>query len=190
MENNNNSVVQTKSEILFLYESIYNIPNGDPFTGEQRYDEETKKILVSDVRIKRYIRDYLFERKYPIYVVSNKESIDLDGEGSEAARRFKKLQQTFKDLTEPEEILLQCIDVRLFGGIVTIKKTKGKKKAESSSDEDNATAFNLTGPVQFALLNPSLNEVELRIHQNTSVFSSSEEKNKVQLVLQLLYLMQ
>ena len=34
-----------KSEILFLYESSYNIPNGDPFTGEQRFDEETKKIL-------------------------------------------------------------------------------------------------------------------------------------------------
>lgn len=44
-----------KSEILFLYETSYNIPNGDPFTGEQRYDEETKKILVSDVRIKRLI---------------------------------------------------------------------------------------------------------------------------------------
>ena len=31
-----------KSEILFLYETSYNIPNGDPFTGEQRYDEETR----------------------------------------------------------------------------------------------------------------------------------------------------
>jgi CRISPR-associated protein Csh2 len=172
-----NSIKQ-KSEILFLYESTYTIPNGDPFTGEQRYDEETKKILVSDVRIKRYIRDYLFERKYPIYVVSNKESIDVDGEGSEAARRFKKLQQTFKDLKEPEEILLQCIDVRLFGGIVTIKKAKGKKKTGSSTEEDGAAAFNLTGPVQFSLLNPSLNAVELRMHQNTSVFSSSEEKKQ------------
>lgn len=35
-----------KSEILFLYETSYNIPNGDPFTGEQRYDEETKKSLL------------------------------------------------------------------------------------------------------------------------------------------------
>ncbi len=43
-----------KSEILFLYESTYSMPNGDPFTGEQRYDDETKKILVSDVRIKRF----------------------------------------------------------------------------------------------------------------------------------------
>jgi CRISPR-associated protein Csh2 len=37
---------------------------------------------------------------------------------------------------------------------------------------------NLTGPVQFALLNPSLNEVELRMHQNTSVFVSSVEKSR------------
>lgn len=50
-----------KSEILFLYETSYNVPNGDPFTGEQRYDDETKKILVSDVRIKRFIRTYLEE---------------------------------------------------------------------------------------------------------------------------------
>src|SRR3990172_6001967 len=48
-----------KSEILFLYESTYSIPNGDPFTGEQRYDEETKRVLVSDVMIKRFVRDYL-----------------------------------------------------------------------------------------------------------------------------------
>ena len=39
-------------------------------------------------------------------------------------------------------------------------------------------AVNLTGPVQFALLNPSLNQSELRIHQNTSVFSSSAEKSR------------
>lgn len=32
-----------KSEILFLYETSYNVPNGDPFTGEQRYDDETKR---------------------------------------------------------------------------------------------------------------------------------------------------
>lgn len=176
MESNTN--IQSKSEILFLYESTYNIPNGDPFTGEQRYDEETKKILVSDVRIKRYIRDYLFEKKYPIYVVSNKESVDLDGEGAEAARRFKKLQMTYTNIKDPEEIILECIDVRLFGAIVTIKKKKGKKKAEEESEGNDTSAFNLTGPVQFALLNPSLNNVDLRMHQNTSVFSSSEEKKQ------------
>jgi len=61
-----------KSEILFLYETSYNIPNGDPFTGEQRYDEETKKILVNDVRMKRYVRTYLEEIKKTSYLCKRK----------------------------------------------------------------------------------------------------------------------
>ena len=64
-----------KSEILFLYETSYNIPNGDPFTGEQRYDEETKKILVSDVRIKRFIRTYLEDIEDEHIYVSDKTGV-------------------------------------------------------------------------------------------------------------------
>ena len=72
--------INHKSEILFLYETTYNIPNGDPFTGEQRYDEETKKILVSDVRMKRYVRDYLASHGKEIYVIGDK----THAEGSES----------------------------------------------------------------------------------------------------------
>lgn len=172
-----NNVITQKSEILFIYESTYTIPNGDPFTGEQRYDEETKKILVSDVRIKRYIRDCLAEQGYDIYVISTDESA-AEGKGTEAARRFKVLQEKFKQVTNPKEILLECVDARLFGGIVTIKKDKKKKSAETEAEVEDTASFNVTGPVQFALLSPSLNEVELRMHQNTSVFASSEEKKQ------------
>jgi len=160
--------VKTKSEVLFLYESIYSIPNGDPFTGEQRYDEETKKILISDVRIKRFIRDYLLETGHEIYVWS--DISQAQGKESGAAARMKSLKDKFKNKNDvktdskidAKKVLQKCIDVRLFGGISTEK-------------ED---AVNLTGPVQFALLNPSLNAVELRMHQNTSVFVSSVEKSR------------
>jgi len=76
-----------KSEILFLYESSYSVPNGDPFTSEQRYDEETKKVLVSDVRIKRFIRDYFDERGEEVYVIDKR--IEGAKEGSGAAMRIK-----------------------------------------------------------------------------------------------------
>ncbi|MCK6613594.1 MAG: type I CRISPR-associated protein Cas7 [Ignavibacteriaceae bacterium] len=183
-----------KSEILFIYDSLFNIPNGDPFTGEQRYDEDAKRILVSDVRIKRYIRDFLHSlktetkdglvNKYEIYVVGDKNLTDQGGEGSQSAQRIAYLKTKYKDDFELYEskaaakgkaakkdknvinseklVKKYCIDVRLFGGIST-------KKEET---------FNITGPVQFAMLNPSLNEVELRIHQNTTVFSSSNEKKQ------------
>ena len=169
MENKNGKSVNQKSEILFLYESTYSIPNGDPFTGEQRYDEETKKVLVSDVRIKRYIRDYILELndnlsedndKHEIYVWN--DISQAEGKESGSAARVKSLRNKFGKDILANDLLKKCIDVRLFGGIST-EKTQ---------------AINLTGPVQFALLNPSLNKVELRIHQNTSVFVSSMEKSR------------
>ena len=155
-----NSTIDDKSEILFIYDSIYSIPNGDPFTGEQRYDEETKNVLVSDVRIKRFIRDFLLaenertDAEHEIYV----KSVDAEGEGSSSAKRVEQLQKKYEDIaTDGEALLRECIDVRLFGAV-------------STATDD--MSVNLTGPVQFALLNPSLNRVNLRMHQNTSVFKS------------------
>lgn len=159
-----------KSEILFLYEATYTVPNGDPFTGEQRYDDETKKILVSDVRIKRYIRDQVAQTEpETIFVLHDPTAVKAEkvvaakGEKaavaeSGAAARAKFLAKDGMTL----ELFTKLYDVRLFGGIVTAKNG----------------AINLTGPVQFALLNPSLNKVDLRMHQNTSVFASSTEKTR------------
>jgi CRISPR-associated protein Csh2 len=162
-----NGTIQEKSEILFLYDSIYSIPNGDPFTGEQRYDEETKKVLVSDVRIKRFIRDFLLaenemdnDREHEIYV----KSVEAEGDGTSSEARVKQLQEKYDDLEgDGEALLRQCVDVRLFGAV-------------STATDD--LSVNLTGPVQFALLNPSLNKVNLRMHQNTSVFKSDVSKQR------------
>lgn len=163
------SIISEKSELLFLYESTYSIPNGDPFTGEQRYDEETKKVLVSDVRIKRFIRDFLLSENQEIFVWNDQSNVD--GKESGAASRVKSLKEKYKDEESLKKVdkngkptkdfntlklLQKCLDVRLFGGIST----------------EEGDSVNLTGPVQFALLNPSLNEVDLRLHQNTSQFVS------------------
>ena len=161
------STLQEKSEIIFLYESKFSMPNGDPFTGEQRYDEETKKVLVSDVRIKRFIRDYLHNMGETIYVINDKEQ--AEGKEFGSAARVKSLRKKFEEELKAAGLkkndglflLTNCIDVRLFGGISTEKDA----------------AVNITGPVQFALLNSSLNAVDLRMHQNTSVFSSDVTKS-------------
>jgi len=171
-----------KSEILFFYESKYSIPNGDPFTGEQRYDDETKRALVSDVRIKRFVRDYFIDQnnlnisngkepEYEVYVFNDKSQVSEGGKESGASARMQSLWEKYYQGKKPGkkeiekaalELMKKCIDVRLFGGISTEKEA----------------AVNLTGPVQFALLNPALNKSDLRIHQNTSVFSSSADKSR------------
>jgi len=162
----------TKREILFYYESTYSIPNGDPFTGEQRYDEDTKKVLVSDVRIKRFIRDYLENQGNDIFV--SDKAINTGAKSSEkigaktppesgASARYKALCKKY-EIGEEDfvKVLERVIDLRLFGGIITAR--------------GNSLSF--TGPVQFALLNPSLNRVNLRMHQNTSVLVSSTENKQ------------
>ena len=165
-EQNTNQEVK-KSEILFLYETSYNIPNGDPFTGEQRYDEETKKILVSDVRIKRFIRTYLEDVKNLSIYVSEKT-----GAGKTDSKNVLKWlaeNKNEKESNDIGEILKQQIDVRLFGGISTLDdKTEIGKKTYTNGH------VQFTGPVQFALLNSSLNEVDLRMHQNTTHFTSND----------------
>ena len=163
-----------KSEILFLYETSYNIPNGDPFTGEQRYDEETKKILVSDVRMKRYIRTYLEEKGSPIYVSENTGAGKTDSKG---VLTWIAQNRNDKKLTNIGDILKQQLDVRLFGGISTLDD-KVKIKVEGKDVDFSNGHVQFTGPVQFALLNPSMNEVNLRMHQNTTHFTSKAENTQ------------
>ncbi len=107
-----NGLPVDKSEILFLYESSYSVPNGDPFTSEQRYDEETKNILVSDVRIKRFIRDYFDERGHDVYVIDKRRSIEGE-KGSGAALSRLAIKDQFKD---DESVLIAV---------------KGKKKTDA-----------------------------------------------------------
>ena len=162
-----------KSEILFLYETSYNIPNGDPFTGEQRYDEETKKILVSDVRIKRFIRTYLEDIEGEHIYVSEKTGAgktDSKGVLTWIAQNWNTNQKT-----DIAEIMKELIDVRLFGGISTLKDDDTKKIKVNKKECTNGHV-QFTGPVQFASLNPSLNRVNLKIHQNTSHFTSKGDK--------------
>lgn len=161
-----------KSEILFLYETSYNIPNGDPFTGEQRYDEETKKILVSDVRIKRFVRTYLEDIEGEHIYVSEKTGAgktDSKGVLTWIAQNWNSNQKT-----DIAEIMKELIDVRLFGGISTLKDDETKKIKVNKKECTNGHV-QFTGPVQFAVLNPSLNCVNLRMHQNTSHFTSKDE---------------
>ena len=163
-----------KSEILFLYETSYNIPNGDPFTGEQRYDEETRKILVSDVRIKRFVRSYLEDvMKLPIYVSSKTGAGKTDSKGVITWIAENRNPNQLEDI---KDLLKEQIDVRLFGGISTL----GDKAVINVSNKKVKVNghVQLTGPVQFASLSPSLNKVDLRMHQNTSHFKSKDENTQ------------
>ena len=164
-----------KSEILFLYETSYNIPNGDPFTGEQRYDEETKKILVSDVRIKRFVRTYLEDIEGEHIYVSDKTGVGKTDSKGVLTYIAQNEKWNPRQKTDIAEIMKELIDVRLFGGISTLTNDETKKIKVNKNECTNGHV-QFTGPVQFAALNPSLNRVNLKMHQNTSHFTSKGDK--------------
>lgn len=148
--------LKNKSELLFLYDVKDANPNGDPLDeNKPRIDEETGYNIVTDVRLKRTIRDYLSAYKgydgkkgKDIFV---REIADDDGiiqTGKARARDFNG---------QKEDILTNCIDIRLFGGTIPLPK-------------DSIT---LTGPVQFKM-GRSLHPVVMKHLQGTGAFASKE----------------
>lgn len=139
------------NEILFLYDAKLANPNGDPDEENRpRMDYERNLNLVSDLRLKRYIRDYLQYKGHDIFVRK------IEGKSVTAESRVKEL----KDFTE-DTILNELIDVRLFGATMPVKG-------------DNKTFI---GPVQFNW-GYSLNKVELIEASITSHFATSEKASQ------------
>lgn len=165
-----------RSEILFLYDISDANPNGDPLdSNKPRIDEETEINIVTDVRLKRTIRDYLCNYKDKEIFI--KEIQDDDGNIQDAKQRaidYSKTNGKYESLDEArkelkDNILNQCIDARLFGATIPIDvKIKNKNKSSSVT---------LTGPVQFRM-GRSLNKVEIQHIKGTGAFASGEGKNQ------------
>lgn len=147
----------TKSEILFYYESRQN-PNGDPDAENQPRLMHDETIMVTDVRIKRTIRDHAKEK------LGVKLFVDYDDKGNavKADARAKDIAGKNKSGDYIKILLENTFDVPLFGGLITIR---GK---ESKGDSQK-----LTGPVQFAI-GRSVNKVNLIQASITSRFIGAE----------------
>lgn len=165
-----------RSELLFLYDLNYANPNGDPLDeNKPRLDEETETNIVTDVRLKRTIRDYI-DQKYDdeIFV---KEKASSTGEGIQDAKTraqdylpsgdYKTIDEAKKALND--SILSSCIDVRLFGATIPLDIKIDKKNKSGSSI--------FTGPVQFRM-GRSLHKVELKQVKGTGAFASSDGKTQ------------
>lgn len=141
-----------RREYLFIYSVKDANPNGDPLNANHpRYDEETGQVLVSDVRIKRTVRDY--------WGRSGKE-VFVDGEAKTAQTRIKELQEKLK-VQKGKEICAGCIDTRLFGVTYPV---------ESES-------FSWIGPVQFKW-GRSLHRVKPELIQGTAAFARKDESDQ------------
>jgi len=184
MSDNDVKTIENNSEILFIYDARMCNPNGDPDDeNKPRMDYNRNINLVSDVRLKRYIRDYLMDYKGGTIFVSK-----VGGETVDATKRLKKLiaenkedieaDEELKDLfdkNKPNEKNLskhlpwlrsKLIDVRFFGATMPLKSEVGK-----------GASITFTGPIQFNW-GYSLNKVTGPMDSNTitSTFAGAGEE--------------
>lgn len=168
--------VNRRSEIVFLYDIKDGNPNGDPLDeNKPRIDEETGINLVTDVRLKRTIRDHLYKfRGKEIFV---REISAENGSIQDAKMRAKD----FLTIDEPldsfengkneinDKLLADCIDVRLFGGTVPLEL---KVKKGNKTDKETGSITH-TGPVQFKI-GRSMHKVFMKHFRGTGAFASKE----------------
>jgi len=118
-------------EILLLYEAKNCNPNGDPdHDNRPRIDQATGINYVTDVRLKRFIRDYISNQYGEDYVFVNLH----EGRHVTSDDRAKHF-----GIKTAEDAANKFFDVRLFGVLIP---ERGEKKSVGS--------IALTGPVQFA----------------------------------------
>lgn len=140
-------IIRNRNEFLFLYDIKNGNPNGDPDENRPRIDD--KKCYVTDVRLKRFLRDYLIQTDgiNTIFVAKTGEktnnltdrvkqhltTVDIDKIGGQAL--LDLLLDTYTDL-------------RYFGSPLALTDDKWKDKTKS-----------LTGAIQINF-GESLHEVK------------------------------
>lgn len=153
--------IKHRSEILFIYDVSEANPNGDPLElNRPRIDPDTGHNLVTDVRLKRTVRDYLIDEcgydgsegaPGDIFI---REIAMPDGKGIQDGKT-RGSQFGKEDREVRANAIAKCIDIRLFGATIPLPES----------------SVTLTGPVQFRLAR-SLNRVEIFHIKGTGAFAS------------------
>lgn len=181
MENN----IQNRYDFVFLYDVKDGNPNGDPdFDNQPRIDFETREGLVSDVCIKRKVRNYiqlkveageLAPDKYDIFIRQGNilnNIIRKEGEKAENDEKKGKMSMCNK-----------YYDIRTFGAVLST----GDKTTEKDKNMDSGTRTNkekgkgnkkglgvVRGPVQF-VFSRSVDPIDSRTHSLTRCCITKEE---------------
>jgi len=156
-------LIKNRSELLFLYDIENANPNGDPLNENRpRFDSENSTVLVTDVRLKRTIRDYWYEYK-GFNGKNGKDVFVRETTYQEGDKEYiKDGKRRAKDFDEQVDTILNtCIDIRVFGGVIPLS---------------NASITKI-GPVQFQM-GRSLNKTEIIEEQGTGAFAASDKKTQ------------
>jgi len=161
-----------KKEILFLWDGENWNPNGDMLNSNApRVDEETGRAEVTDVRIKRTIRDELIKKEGSDAIFIKEYKRDENVLDCKTAIRENKINIKQSKVDLEKEILERFLDIRAFGGVLPISD-----KDEMKKDKNIITAgVQFTGAVQFRM-SKSLHKVSTNHIKGTGAFASDYDE--------------
>lgn len=152
------NTLQNKIDFAVIFRVKNANPNGDPLNGNRPRTDYSNFGEMSDVSIKRKIRDRLLERWVNdgrnendgnmIFVQSDDRKVD-----DAKSLRARAEAGLGKDLGSEKTSKLACkrwLDVRAFGQLFALKSNKkaGKKNEDGSDDEgDTGVSIGIRGPV-------------------------------------------
>lgn len=131
-----NNPVQYRYDFVYLFDVVDGNPNGDPDAGNlPRMDAETGQGLVTDVCLKRKIRNYvgLVHGEQPPYEIYVKERAVLNVQHRRAYEALK-LKPESKKLPKDEQkardvtawMCQNFYDIRTFGAVMTTEVNSGQ----------------------------------------------------------------
>lgn len=133
MSEQNNNLISANADFLFIYEAIQCNPNGDPDQeNKPRMDYDTNTNLVTDVRVKRYVRNFLKDRGEEIFVdMVNENKVTMDTKLSDALSKFWDKDDVMKGLINNEALFTKYTDsYRESSFEAMMKKMTDDKKAD------------------------------------------------------------
>lgn len=140
--------IAKRAEILYLYDCRMANPNGDPEENRPRIDRDTGKNLVTEFRLKRTIRDYLYKvwgiKTFMRQELAYSKGLVLKTIEDLATEYIVRVPGKPKESTiDSIKLLKDHIDIKLFGILFAAGDIHFKK----------------IGPVQFSI-GQSLNKVQ------------------------------
>ena len=138
------STLQNKIDFAVVLRVTHANPNGDPLNGNRPRADYDGRGEITDVCIKRKLRDRLLESGQSIFVQSDDRK--NDDAKSLKARADAALG---KKLGSSETVKLACeqwFDVRAFGQLFAFKSDK-KSKNETDGEGDSGVSIGIRGPV-------------------------------------------
>lgn len=142
------STLQKKIDFAVIFRVTNANPNGDPLNGNRPRTDYSNFGEMTDVCIKRKIRDRLLESGQGIFVQSDDRKVD-----DAKSLRERAENGLGKQLGSDKTVQLACaqwFDVRAFGQLFALKSNKkaGKKKEDGSDEEgDTGVSIGIRGPV-------------------------------------------